>query len=65
MVKGEAVALKVLEIRPEYINNVFNGFIDHIEVGTGLFMEFHNILFNLPDLYSESGFQEKSHPATA
>ncbi len=40
--KGKSVGLKVLESHPEYIGNVFNWFIDHIQLGTGLFVEFHN-----------------------
>ncbi len=36
MVKGKSDGLKVLDFCPEYINNGFNGFIDHIQVGTGL-----------------------------
>ncbi len=52
MVKAESVGLKVLEFRPKYIKNVFNEFIDHIQVGTGLFMELYNNLFNLQSLRS-------------
>ncbi len=46
-VRGKSVCLKVLEIGPEYIYNVFNGFIHHIQIRTGLLVDFHNNLFNL------------------
>ncbi len=46
-VKRKSFGLKVLEFRPENINNVFNGFIDNILIGIGLFVDFHNNLLNL------------------
>ncbi len=52
MVKGKSDGLKVLDFCPEYINNGFNGFIDHIQVGTGILMEFHINLFTLQTLRS-------------
>ncbi len=51
-VKGKSVGLKVLIFHPEYINNVFNGFIDHFQVGTALLVEFHHNLLNLQTLRS-------------
>ncbi len=74
MVKGESVSLKVLEFCLEYINNVFNRFINNIQVMTGLFVEFHNYLFNLQTLRScelintvrvDFRLDRKVHQATA
>ncbi len=46
MARGESVSLKVFEFCPENINDIFNGFIDHIQIGTGFFVEFqYNLLY--------------------
>ncbi len=52
MVKTISVGLETLEFHPENINNIFNRFIDHIHVGTMLFVQFHNNLLNLQMLRS-------------
>ncbi len=51
-VKGKYVGLKVLEFHPEYINNIFNRIINHIQIGKGLFVEFYHNLLNMQMLRS-------------
>ncbi len=51
-VKEKSFSLKVLGFCPDYVNNIFNRFITHFWIGTGLFVEFHHNLLNLQTLRS-------------